>query len=68
MLKYGVFSGPYFPIFSPNTEEYELGKAPYLTTFRATLETQKPNFVTDLKTLKVNIERLESILKASQKC
>ena len=23
MFKYGVFSGPYFPVFSPNTGKYE---------------------------------------------
>ena len=23
MSKYGVFSGPYFPVFSPNTGKYE---------------------------------------------
>ena len=30
--KYGVYSGPYFPVFSPNTE-----KTPYLDTFHAVL-------------------------------
>ena len=33
--KYGVFSGPYFPIFSPNTGKYRPGKTSYLDVFRA---------------------------------
>ena len=35
MAKYGVFSGPYFPIFSPNTGKYGLEKTSYLNTFHA---------------------------------
>ena len=35
MSKYGVFSGPYFPIFSPNTGKYGPGRTPYLATFHA---------------------------------
>ena len=31
--KYGVFSGPYFPIFGLNTEKYGPEKTPYLDTF-----------------------------------
>ena len=37
MSKYGVFSGPYFPVFSPNTGEYGPEKTPYLDTFNAVL-------------------------------
>ena len=33
MFKYGVFSGPYFPIFGLNTGKYEPEKTPYLDTF-----------------------------------
>ena len=33
--KYEVFSGPYFPVFSPNTEKYRPEKNPYLDTFHA---------------------------------
>ena len=33
--KYGVFPGPYFSVFSPNTEKYSSEKAPYLDTFHA---------------------------------
>ena len=33
--KYGVFSGPYFPVFNPNTGKYGPEKAPYLDTFHA---------------------------------
>ena len=32
--KYVVFSGPYFPVFSPNTGKYGLEKTPYLGTFQ----------------------------------
>ena len=32
--KYGVFSGPYFPVFSPNTGKYG-PDTPYLDTFYA---------------------------------
>ena len=32
MSKYGVFSGPYFPVFG-------LGKTPYLDTFHAVVDT-----------------------------
>ena len=45
MSKYGIFSGPYFPVFGLNTEIYGvnspimgkrgLGKALYLATFHA---------------------------------
>ena len=37
MFKYGVFSGPYFPVFSPNTGEYGPEKTPFLGTFHAVL-------------------------------
>ena len=33
--KYGVFSGSYFSIFSPNTGKYGPEKTPYLNTFHA---------------------------------
>ena len=33
MSKYGVFSGPYFPIFGLNTGKYGPEKTPYLDTF-----------------------------------
>ena len=35
MSKYGVFSGPYFSVFSPNTGKYGPEKTPYLDTFYA---------------------------------
>ena len=35
--KYEVFSGPYFPVFSPNTEKYGPEKTPYMDTFHAVL-------------------------------
>ena len=33
VLKYGVSSGPYFPVFSPNTGKYGPEETPYLSTF-----------------------------------
>ena len=33
--KYGVFSGLYFPVFSPSIVKYGPEKNPYLDTFRA---------------------------------
>ena len=35
MRKYGVFSGPFFPVFGPNAGKYEPEKTPYLHTFHA---------------------------------
>ena len=35
MCKHGVFSSPYFPVFSPNTEKYGPDKTPYLDNFHA---------------------------------
>ena len=43
MSKYGVFSGPYCPVFrlsagiSPNTGKYGLEKTPYLDSFHAVI-------------------------------
>ena len=33
MSQYGVFSGPYFPVFGLNTGKYEPEKAPNLDLF-----------------------------------
>ena len=33
--KNGVFSGPYFPVFSSNTGKYVPGKTPYLDTYHS---------------------------------
>ena len=35
MSKYGVFSGPYFPVFSPNKGKYGPEITPYLDTIHA---------------------------------
>ena len=40
--QYGVFSGPNFPVFSPNTGKYGPKKTPYLGTFHAVLCRQFP--------------------------
>ena len=33
MFKYGVSSGPYLPVFSPNTGKYGPEKTPSMDTF-----------------------------------
>ena len=38
MSKYGVSSGPYFPVFSPNTENYGPEISSYLDTFHVVFE------------------------------
>ena len=38
MSKYGLFSGPYFPVFGVNTEIYGPEKTPYFDTFHAVSE------------------------------
>ena len=40
MSKYGVISGPYFPVFSPNKGKYEPEMTPHLDTFPAVLVSQ----------------------------
>ena len=37
MSKYGVISGPYLPVFSPNTGKYGPKISPYLDTFQWTV-------------------------------
>ena len=37
-----VSSGPYFPVFSPNTEKCGSEKTPYLDTFHAVIVYLKP--------------------------
>ena len=49
VFKYGVFSGPYFPVCSPNTGKYGSQKSLSLNTFhavitRTTLELSKDEF------------------------
>ena len=34
---YGVISGPYFPVFNPNTGKYEPEITPYLDTFHTVI-------------------------------
>ena len=41
--KYGFFSDPYFPVFSPNTGKHRPEKTPYLGTFHVV----KKNYVKD---------------------
>ena len=44
--KYGVISGPYFPIFGLNTGKYGPEKTPYLDTFYAVIS-GKMNIITE---------------------
>ena len=37
MSKYGVITGPYFSVFSPNTGKYRPEITPYIDTFHAVL-------------------------------
>ena len=37
MSKYGVISGPYFPVLGLNTGKYGPGITPYLDTFHAVI-------------------------------
>ena len=41
VLKYRVFSVPYFPVFGLNTGKYGPERTPYLDTFHAIPETSK---------------------------
>ena len=41
MSKYGVISGPYFPVFNPNTGKYRPEITPYLDTFHVVFSTLK---------------------------
>ena len=41
MPKYGVFSGPSFPVFSPKAGKYGPEKTPYLDTFHAVFKALK---------------------------
>ena len=38
MFKYGVFSGPYFPVFSPYTGKYGPVKTPDLDNFHTVIK------------------------------
>ena len=44
--KYGVISGPYFPVFGLNTGKYGSEKTPYLDTFHAVIS-GKMNIITE---------------------
>ena len=44
MFKYGVFSGPYFPVFGLNTGTYGPEKTPYLGTFEEVLMKERIYF------------------------
>ena len=37
--KYGIYSGPFFPVFELNTGKYGAEKTPYLDTFPAVFST-----------------------------
>ena len=43
VFKQGVISGPYFPVFCPNTGKYELEITPYLDTFQTVCKNIRKN-------------------------
>ena len=45
MSKYGVLSGPYFPVFGLNTGKYGPEKTSYLDTFRAVKRDKRDNLL-----------------------
>ena len=49
MAKYGVISGPYLPVFNPNTGKYGPEITPYLDTSRSAFGTQKYDCVVKTK-------------------
>ena len=52
MSKYGVISGPYFPVFSPNAGRYGPEITPYLDTFQAVRDF---TFIYHTDTIQVNL-------------
>ena len=69
MSKYGVFSGPNFPVFSPNTGKYGAEKARYLSTFHAVWTTccrQQRTLIGKKKKKKIHDSHLKS--KVANKC
>ena len=61
MSKYGVFSGPYFPVFGLNTGKYGLEKTPYLVTLQIVKSLRFG--VTFQFLLLLNLEELAVILR-----
>ena len=43
MSKYGIFSGPYFPVFGLNTGKYGQEKTPYVDTFHTVVCDSNPS-------------------------
>ena len=56
MSKYRVFSGPYFPVFSPITGKYGPEKTPYLDTFYAVVVYDLIDAILCSRKLKVKIQ------------
>ena len=48
MFKYGVISGPYFPVFSPNTGKDGPEITPYLDTFHTVNMRAGSNIIQDM--------------------
>ena len=71
MSKYGVFSGPYFPVFSPNTGKYGPEKTAYLDTFHAVCKVAckklRPKFLCYIWTRYIEIQSTDKCL-ADVKC
>ena len=59
MCKYGVTSGPYFPVFSPNTGRNGPEITPYLDTFHIVSYMKGNNTVSSLISLKLMVFDLQ---------
>ena len=66
MSKYGVISGPYFPVFSPNAGKYGPEITPYLDTFLAMAVFK--NLVETLRPGGLSIENEESFVNVLTIC
>ena len=59
MFKYGVISGPYFPVFGLNTGKYGPEITPYLDTFHAVIYFS--TYLSSLKRSKQSTKRVSII-------
>ena len=71
MSKYEVISGPYFPVFSPNTGKYGPEITPYLDFFHVVSTTHKNNtdtlFMRNFKLQPQCLQKSPSSIRGSQK-
>ena len=60
MSKYGVFSGPYFPVFRTNTGKYGPEKNPYLDTFHSMFAKFSVHTKWTIATIKICINLIQN--------